>query len=102
MMPPFFKVPWYTRIYVSWPYRPSSSLKASPSNGAFAAGDRGTAGEDEGRFESYATVSAWAGLGRYAHTPSSKGWTPVFLIADPKNTGENLRPVVARRMAAAI
>ena len=43
---------WYTRMYVSCPNRPSSSLKASATSGALGLGSRGTrAWQEKGRGE---------------------------------------------------
>jgi len=98
---PFFKLPWYTRIYVSCPKRPSSSLNARATRGAAAAGTSSTGGALAGCVVSCATISRSAGLARYAQTPSRSGCTAVFFIAEPRKTGENFRDTAARRIAAA-
>eukprot|EP00160_Parvularia_atlantis_P014149 Unigene3345_Nuclearia_a/m.10272 Unigene3345_Nuclearia_a/g.10272 ORF Unigene3345_Nuclearia_a/g.10272 Unigene3345_Nuclearia_a/m.10272 type:complete len:325 (-) Unigene3345_Nuclearia_a:120-1094(-) len=91
-------VPWYTRMYVSWPKRPSSNLNARPTNGALPSGESTTGLSLS--CTSSATFSTCVGSGRYAVTPSSSVCTPLFLIAEPSITGANLSAIVARRIAA--
>lgn len=49
-----------------------------------------------------AKLSTWPGWGRYWRTPSSRGWTPLFLRAVPTITGVNLRAIQQRLMASLI
>lgn len=49
-----------------------------------------------------AKLSTWPGWGRYWRTPSSRGWTPLFLRAVPTMTGVNLRAIQQRLMASLI
>mmetsp|Transcript_11814 Transcript_11814/g.41383 ORF Transcript_11814/g.41383 Transcript_11814/m.41383 type:complete len:272 (-) Transcript_11814:698-1513(-) len=94
---PRCSVPWYTRRYVSCPNRLSSSLNASATSAWSLSVTTSTLASSADRSSAKFLISV--GLGRYCTTPSSSGCTPLFLKAEPMNTGQNSSAMVARRMA---
>src|SRR5699024_6607491 len=83
---PESNVPEYTRKNVNLPtYGSDITLNASAENGSLSPALRITSSSVSGTIPSIAATSV--GAGRYSITPSSNNCTPLFLNADPQNTG---------------
>mmetsp|Transcript_16434 Transcript_16434/g.20526 ORF Transcript_16434/g.20526 Transcript_16434/m.20526 type:complete len:201 (+) Transcript_16434:1223-1825(+) len=85
-------------MYVNCPNGVSSSLKASARSGSSSLPVTFTGSSFLVR--SRAKFSFSCGSGRNDTTPSSSGCTPLFLNAEPINTGTNARAMVCRRIAS--
>ena len=74
-------------------------LKASPEKGASSEQGRVSA-TSASSWEVPLTGGRSSGEGRYDTTASSRGWTPLFLKADPHRTGTKAPAMVPLRMRA--
>ena len=98
---PALSTPLYTRIKHKRPtYGSVAILNARPQNGSFASTFLSSSSPLDGLVPMIAGTST--GLGRNAATASNSRWIPLFLKAEPHNTGTIICWIVARRITLLI